>query len=59
MEDSGVKKIEEWAEIKGHVDDKVWIFNGAKAFGNYPMHAEITEEQYDAATFATQHARIG
>jgi len=44
--------VEEWASAKGHVDRDAWKFAAAKAHAKWVEHAEVTEEQYDAAVNA-------
>jgi len=44
--------VEEWANDKGHVGRDAWKFAAAKAHAKWVEHAEVTEEQYDAAVNA-------
>ena len=48
--------IEFWANTKGTLP--VW-FNAAKQSKLWPVGAEVTEQEFDAAVAATQSIRIG
>lgn len=60
------RPIEEWRREKGH--DRVmlgldpgtlWMFNAAVALRDWPIGAEVTEAEYDAAIAAATSMRLG
>lgn len=53
---SAKKTVEHWSAAK-----KIpkWAFNGARALRQWPVNAEVTEEDFDKAIKSTMHDRIG
>jgi hypothetical protein len=49
MSDENKKPAEQWAETKKHTGRAAWKFAAARAAENWPVGAELTESEYDAA----------
>lgn len=53
------RTAEQWAQALGHVGPEAWKFATAKAFKQWPVGAELSRKDYDAAVQQASELSLG